>query len=95
MRLYQENRARPEYVDRLREWQDVKLGFGLFPRDVVRIPSSWAYAQGNIIHDKFHARGGHFPSFEKPEAIVDDLRAMFGAGGGARGAVRVRGPPDS
>lgn len=35
-----------------------------------------------------HESGGHFAAYEKPEALVGDLRKMFGKGGGAFGAVK-------
>ena len=34
-----------------------------------------------------HESGGHFAAHEKPEALVGDLRKMFGKGGPAYGVV--------
>lgn len=34
-----------------------------------------------------HEAGGHFAAHEQPQALVGDLRAMFGKGGPAFGAV--------
>ena len=34
-----------------------------------------------------HDAGGHFAAYEQPEALVDDLRKMFGNGGPAAGVV--------
>ena len=34
-----------------------------------------------------HDSGGHFAAYEKPEALVNDLRKMFGKGGPAAGVV--------
>ena len=34
-----------------------------------------------------HASGGHFAAYEKPEALVDDLRRMYGKDGPAAGVV--------
>ena len=34
-----------------------------------------------------HDAGGHFAAYEKPEALVGDLRRMFGKGGPATGVV--------
>jgi len=39
---------------------------------------------------KEHEEGGHFAGWEKPELIVEDLKAMFGKGGGAFGVVEGR-----
>lgn len=43
---------------------------------------------GPLVYQKDHDSGGHFEAFERPDAIVDDLRTMFGKGGGAFGVVR-------
>ena len=32
---------------------------------------------GHLAFWKEHARGGHFPAMEAPEALVGDLRAYF------------------
>ncbi|KAJ1331921.1 epoxide hydrolase [Microdochium nivale] len=61
----------------------VKLGLSHFPRDISVLPSSWTRTQGDIVFENSHLSGGHFPAYEKPEAIVADLRAMFRKGGGA------------
>ena len=43
---------------------------------------------GNVVFmGDEHAKGGHFAAFENPEALADDLRKMFGKGGGAYGVV--------
>lgn len=42
----------------------------------------------NIVFTADHKSGGHFAAYEKPEELVDDLRKMFGKGGGAFGAVK-------
>ena len=34
-----------------------------------------------------HASGGHFAAYKKPEALVDDLRRIFGKGGPASNVV--------
>ena len=34
-----------------------------------------------------HDAGGHFAAYEKPEALADDLRRMFGKGGPAASVV--------
>jgi hypothetical protein len=41
----------------------------------------------NVVFESEHAAGGHFASYEKPEALADDLRRMFGKGGPAAGVV--------
>ncbi|KAH7030763.1 microsomal epoxide hydrolase [Microdochium trichocladiopsis] len=61
----------------------VKIGLSHFPRDLCVLPSSWTRTQGDVVYEKRHPSGGHFPAWERPEAIVADLRAMFRKGGGA------------
>ncbi|KXJ95112.1 Alpha/Beta hydrolase protein, partial [Microdochium bolleyi] len=61
----------------------VKIGLGHFPGDVVVLPSTWTRTQGDVVYEKSHPSGGHFAAWERPEAIVSDLRAMFREGGGA------------
>ena len=45
---------------------------------------------GKLVFAGEHDKGGHFPAFEQPEALVGDLRVMFGKGGGAFGVVQGR-----
>ena len=33
---------------------------------------------GDVIFDEEHEKGGHFPAWETPEILVNDLRKMFG-----------------
>jgi hypothetical protein len=44
-------------------------------------------ARSNVVFESEHDSGGHFAAYEKPEALVDDLRKMFGKGGPAAGVV--------
>ncbi|KAI0134196.1 microsomal epoxide hydrolase [Xylariales sp. AK1849] len=73
----------------LADWQNVKVGLGHFPGDIVLDPSVWTRTLGHIVYEKDHPGGGHFAAWEKPEAIVGDLREMFGAKGGAREVVKA------
>ncbi|VDB86820.1 unnamed protein product [Peniophora sp. CBMAI 1063] len=63
------------------------LGISHFPKELYPLPSSWCRTIGNVIHEGKHARGGHFAAHESPEALVGDLRSMFGRGGPAYGIV--------
>ena len=47
----------------------------------------WARTIGNVVFESEHESGGHFAAHEKPEALVSDLRKMFGKGGPAYGVV--------
>jgi len=40
------------------------------------------------VQEIYHDKGGHFAAWEQPEALVGDLRKMFGKGGPAHGVVR-------
>lgn len=61
----------------------VPLGLSYFPRDVVVPPSTWGHTLGPVVFEKRHEDGGHFAAYERPEKLVEDLRTMFGKGGGA------------
>ena len=68
----------------------VKLGLAHFPKEITIVPSTWARTMGQVVHESEHSRGGHFAAYERPEAIVRDLVAMFGKGGGAYEVVKGR-----
>ncbi|KID89492.1 epoxide hydrolase 1 [Metarhizium guizhouense ARSEF 977] len=60
----------------------VPLGLSYFPKDLILPPRTWGRALGPVVFERVHAEGGHFAAYERPEALVADLRAMFE--GGAR-----------
>ncbi|KAJ8131652.1 hypothetical protein O1611_g1973 [Lasiodiplodia mahajangana] len=66
----------------------VKLGYSHFPMDLVVLPKTWIRTLGDLVFDRAHKDGGHFASWERPDEIVQDLRDMFGKGGGAFGCVK-------
>lgn len=69
---------------RVNQWvPKVKLGVGRFPKELSLPPKTWYGTMGNLVFLSQHKSGGHFAAFERPEAIVDDLRKMFGKKGGA------------
>jgi hypothetical protein len=41
----------------------------------------------NVVFESEHAAGGHFAAYEKPEALADDLRQMFGRSGPVAGVI--------
>ena len=69
----------------------VKLGLAHFPRELSVVPKAWGRTMGPVVWESEYDRGGHFAAWERPEAIVRDLRGMFGKGGGAFGCVQGRG----
>ncbi|CAD6579742.1 MAG: hypothetical protein ASARMPRED_009238 [Alectoria sarmentosa] len=68
----------------------VKLGLAYFPKDLSLPPKSWGRTLGPVVFERQHADGGHFAAHERPEALVGDLNAMFGRGGGAYGVIEGR-----
>ncbi|KAH9018204.1 Alpha/Beta hydrolase protein [Lactarius deliciosus] len=65
----------------------VPVGLSFFPKELVRFPKPLLRSKGNIVFESDHEAGGHFASYEKPEALVGDLRKMFGKSGPAAGVV--------
>lgn len=59
------------------KWNDVPIGMSLFPRDLIVLPSAWAKTLGPVVFEKRHEDGGHFASWEKPELLASDVKAMF------------------
>lgn len=66
----------------------VKIGYSHFPMDLMVLPSTWVRTLGEVVFERDHKDGGHFASWERPDEIVQDLRDMFGRGGGAFGCVK-------
>ncbi|KAJ4397186.1 hypothetical protein N0V93_001410 [Gnomoniopsis smithogilvyi] len=60
-----------------------KLGFSYFPKEVAGTPRSWNRRLGDVVFEKEQETGGHFAAWERPEALVEDLQAMFQPGGQA------------
>ena len=44
-------------------------------------------SKGRVVFESEHKVGGHFAAYEQPEALVDDLRNMFGRTGPAAGVI--------
>jgi len=61
---------------------DVPLGIARFAGDSVLLPKLWNQTMGPLVLETEYERGGHFAAWERPDAIVKDLRTMFGPGGG-------------
>lgn len=67
---------------------NVKLGIARFPKELALLPKAAVPMLGPVVFQSEYESGGHFAAWEKPEAIVDDLRKMFGRNGGAYGVVK-------
>jgi pimeloyl-ACP methyl ester carboxylesterase len=57
----------------------VPTAVSVFPEELYRAPRSWAeQAYPRLIHyNNSHAEGGHFAAWERPQALVEDIRAGF------------------
>jgi microsomal epoxide hydrolase len=55
----------------------VPTGCAIYPRDVRRVPRSWAERLYTITRWTEMPAGGHFPSLEEPGLFVDDLAEFF------------------
>lgn len=83
-----DNRPDKMTREKMNSWSPgVKLGFSHFPNDLTVLPSTWVRTLGETVFEKEHESGGHFAAWERPNDIVDDVREMFGRGGGAYGVV--------
>ncbi|KAH9979704.1 Alpha/Beta hydrolase protein [Russula compacta] len=65
----------------------VPVGVSFFPKELVRFPRALLHAKARIVFESEHNAGGHFAAYEKPDALVGDLRKMFGKSGPAAGVV--------
>lgn len=68
----------------------VKYGVAHLPKEIIRCPRLWAHQMGDIVHQSDAESGGHFPGWENPGYLANDLKTMFGKGGGGYGVVRGR-----
>ena len=53
-------------------------GVSYFPKELARPPLEWVRAVGDLKWFNEHEKGGHFPSTECPDLLVQDLRDWFG-----------------
>jgi pimeloyl-ACP methyl ester carboxylesterase len=54
------------------------VGISVFPREIVRVPRTWAdKVYPNIIHWNELSKGGHFAAFEQPMLFTRELRDCF------------------
>jgi microsomal epoxide hydrolase len=56
---------------------EAPAGISWFLADLPPRPSTDRAGLFNVVYDNTHDRGGHFPPVEKPQALVDDIRATF------------------
>ena len=70
------------------DYSPCPLGIANFPKEISATPHLWHKTMGPVVHESTWDYGGHFASWERPDAIVKDLRDMFGKGGGAENVVK-------
>ncbi|CAM1507652.1 Fc.00g072930.m01.CDS01 [Cosmosporella sp. VM-42] len=56
---------------------DVPFGVSRFANDSVLLPKLWSRTLGPVVFENEHAAGGHFAAWERPDAMVGDIRRMF------------------
>lgn len=56
---------------------EAPTGIGVFPREVVMLPRSWAENYYNLKHWTEMKSGGHFAPMEEPAALIEDIRAFY------------------
>ncbi|MDO8953625.1 MAG: epoxide hydrolase [Gammaproteobacteria bacterium] len=76
MRLYYECRANP-WVLSVNEKITVPCAVACFTNDNVPLVKEWAERFYNLQRWTEFSRGGHFPAFEEPELLANDIRAFF------------------
>jgi pimeloyl-ACP methyl ester carboxylesterase len=72
-RLYWES-----YRDRDLPKLDVPVGCSIFPKEIFRMPRRLAERSfSDLRHFREFDRGGHFAALERPDVLVEELRAFF------------------
>ncbi|KAF7557687.1 hypothetical protein G7046_g5978 [Stylonectria norvegica] len=69
--------AKPSSFIEAQEYVDVPVGIAWFANDSVVTPKLWAGTLGPVLLLNEHDRGGHFAAWERPDAIVGDVRSLF------------------
>ena len=52
------------------------MGYSWHPKELAPVPKTWAATTGNLVWFKQHDMGGHFASWEEPEAFVEDVESF-------------------
>ena len=56
---------------------NVPLGIARFENDNILLPKLWNKTMGPLVLESLYEKGGHFAAYERPDAIIGDLREMF------------------
>lgn len=77
-RMYWETEGLASVLGFLNETIDVPTGISSFPREIFPISERWVRPLfGDLRFYREHDHGGHFAALERPDALVDDIRAFF------------------
>jgi hypothetical protein len=87
LRIYYET-VQLSHRDLSTDAQKTPLGVSYFPKEFWNPPRDHVLTLGNVVFESAHTKGGHFAAHEQPDALVADLRKMFGKGGVAFGVVK-------
>jgi pimeloyl-ACP methyl ester carboxylesterase len=82
IRLYAEQLTKPSRLSRELSPErpriiEVPTGFALFPKELLFVPRAAAEQYTDLRRWTIFDRGGHFAPAERPDAVVDELRAFF------------------
>lgn len=71
------------YYETMHNWRnpgrriELPTAMAMFPKDLVPQPREWTQRQYNVQRWTQMPRGGHFPEWEEPELLAQDIRAFF------------------
>lgn len=68
---------RPTRWQVLSTYVPTPTGVSIFPKEIYRMPRSWAEKVANVVSWTTHGRGGHFAATEQPELLVADVQALI------------------
>jgi pimeloyl-ACP methyl ester carboxylesterase len=85
---YEVEHADPPTFVAAQAYSEVPLGVERFPKDLILLPKAWNQTLGPVVFEREYEKGGHFAAWERPDAVVGDLRSMFGKGGAAYEVVK-------
>jgi pimeloyl-ACP methyl ester carboxylesterase len=79
IRLYAEQFSKPPVLghDRM-PVIEAPTGMAIFPKELLFVPREIAASHSDLRRWTVFDRGGHFAPAERPDAVVDELRAFFG-----------------
>ncbi|KEY64519.1 hypothetical protein S7711_03586 [Stachybotrys chartarum IBT 7711] len=69
--------TKPSAFAQSQAYVDVPFGVARFANDIVSLPKLWNETLGPVVFSSEHQTGGHFAAWERPDAIIADLQAMF------------------